>query len=32
MPESSLPKTTTFKATEQRLYAWWETNGWFKPQ
>ncbi|MEP7357741.1 MAG: class I tRNA ligase family protein, partial [Anaerolineales bacterium] len=31
MPESSLPKNYDFKATEQRLYAWWEANGWFKP-
>jgi len=26
-----LPKTYDFKATEERLYAWWEENGWFKP-
>ena len=31
MPEVNLPKTYDFKATEQRLYAWWEANGWFKP-
>src|SRR5258706_8364648 len=31
MPESSLPKNYDFKATEERLYAWWEANGWFKP-
>jgi len=31
MPESNLPKTYDFKATEQKLYQWWEENGWFKP-
>ena len=31
-PESNLPKTYDFAATEQRLYAWWESNGWFKPR
>ncbi len=31
MPEPTLPKTYDFKATEQRLYAWWEENGWFRP-
>src|SRR3990170_1033718 len=31
MPESTLPKTYDFKSTEQRLYAWWEKNGWFAP-
>ncbi|MFZ1599145.1 MAG: valine--tRNA ligase [Anaerolineae bacterium] len=29
---SSLPKTYDFKATEERLYAWWESSGWFKPE
>jgi valyl-tRNA synthetase len=32
MPESNLPKTYDFAATEQKLYAWWESNGWFKPR
>ena len=32
MPESSLPKTYDFAATERELYAWWESNGWFKPR
>ncbi len=31
MPASSLPKTYDFKSTEQRLYAWWEESGYFKP-
>lgn len=31
MPESSLPKTYDFKATEERIYAWWEKEGFFKP-
>src|SRR5512134_3665682 len=31
MALSSLPKTYDFKPTEQRIYAWWEQNGYFKP-
>ncbi len=31
MPESTLPKTYDFQATEQQLYQWWEKSGWFKP-
>ena len=31
MSEPALPKTYDFKATEQRLYQWWEANGFFKP-
>jgi valyl-tRNA synthetase len=27
-----MPKTYDFKATEERLYQWWEENGWFKPE
>jgi valyl-tRNA synthetase len=27
-----LPKTYDFRNTEQRLYQWWEKNGWFKPE
>ncbi|NUM44872.1 MAG: valine--tRNA ligase, partial [Anaerolineales bacterium] len=27
----TLPKTYDFAATEQRIYAWWEENGYFKP-
>jgi valyl-tRNA synthetase len=27
-----LPKTYDFRSTEQRLYEWWEKNGWFKPE
>jgi valyl-tRNA synthetase len=26
-----LPKTYDFHATEQRIYAWWEKSGFFKP-
>ncbi len=32
MPNQIMPKTYDFKTTEQRLYAWWEKNGWFKPE
>lgn len=31
MAESTLPKTYDFQATEQKLYQWWEENGWFAP-
>ncbi len=31
MPEYSLPKTYDFESTEQRIYAWWSDNGYFKP-
>jgi len=31
MAQSNLPKTYDFAATEQRLYAWWEESGYFKP-
>ncbi|HSN74348.1 MAG TPA: valine--tRNA ligase [Anaerolineae bacterium] len=27
-----MPKTYGFAAAEQRLYAWWEAQGWFKPE
>src|SRR5687768_3024240 len=27
-----MPKTYDFKSTEERLYQWWEENGWFKPE
>src|SRR5579871_2917635 len=27
-----IPKTYDPKATEERLYAWWERNGYFKPR
>lgn len=32
MTTDSLPKTYDFKTTEQRLYKWWETSGFFKPE
>ncbi len=28
---NELPKTYDFRATEQRIYEWWEKNGYFKP-
>jgi valyl-tRNA synthetase len=31
MTEEMLAKTYDFQATEQRLYKWWEENGYFKP-
>jgi valyl-tRNA synthetase len=31
MPEIELSKAYDFKATEQRLYDWWEKSGYFKP-
>ncbi|MCA9970399.1 MAG: valine--tRNA ligase, partial [Anaerolineales bacterium] len=27
-----MPKAYDFTQTEDRLYAWWEENGWFKPE
>ena len=29
---SEMPKAYDFKSTEERLYAWWQANGWFKPE
>jgi valyl-tRNA synthetase len=29
---AEMPKAYDFKDTEQRLYQWWEENGWFKPE
>lgn len=31
MKADSLSKTYDFKSTEQRIYDWWEKNGYFKP-
>ena len=31
MPDHTLQKTYDFQATEQRIYDWWEKNGFFKP-
>ena len=31
MPEIDFPKTYDFHTTEQRIYDWWEKNGFFKP-
>jgi valyl-tRNA synthetase len=27
-----MPKNFDFKEAEERLYVWWEQNGWFKPE
>ncbi len=29
---SEMPKAYEFTGTEERLYNWWEENGWFKPE
>ncbi|MEM8863062.1 MAG: class I tRNA ligase family protein, partial [Chloroflexota bacterium] len=29
---SEMPKAYDFSQTEERLYKWWEENGWFKPE
>ena len=29
---SEMPKAYDFSSTEERLYKWWEENGWFKPE
>ena len=29
---SEMPTVYDFRATEQRIYQWWEENGWFKPE
>ncbi len=31
MSKNELAKAYDFKATEERVYAWWEENGFFKP-
>jgi valyl-tRNA synthetase len=31
MSDATLPKTYDFRDTEQRIYAWWESQGYFKP-
>ncbi|HET7010007.1 MAG TPA: valine--tRNA ligase [Anaerolineales bacterium] len=32
MTEFALPKTYDFRSVEQRLYAWWESQGYFRPR
>jgi valyl-tRNA synthetase len=32
MSAYDLPKTYDFKAVEERLYAWWESQGFFRPR
>ena len=29
---TEMPKAYDFHSTEQRLYQWWEENGWFRPE
>ena len=29
---TEMPKAYDFRGTEERLYEWWEENGWFKPE
>ncbi|MCP4418180.1 MAG: valine--tRNA ligase [Chloroflexi bacterium] len=29
---TKMPKAYDFSSTEERLYHWWEKNGWFKPE
>jgi valyl-tRNA synthetase len=31
MEKQSLPKTYDYQSTEERIYAWWEESGFFKP-
>ena len=32
MDERSLPKAYDFRGVEERLYAWWEASGYFRPR
>ncbi len=32
MPKAPMPKNFEFAQEEARLYAWWESNGWFRPE
>jgi valyl-tRNA synthetase len=32
MPEFTLPKAYDFKSVEERRYAWWEEQGYFRPR
>ncbi|MBK7897388.1 MAG: valine--tRNA ligase [Anaerolineaceae bacterium] len=29
---TDMPKAYDFSSTEERLYQWWQENGWFKPE
>ena len=29
---AEMPKTYEYSGTEERLYQWWEREGWFKPE
>ena len=30
--QKEMPSTYDFAEAERRIYAWWESNGWFKPE
>ncbi|MDQ7034427.1 MAG: hypothetical protein Q9P01_06200 [Anaerolineae bacterium] len=30
--QTEMPSNFDFKEAEERLYQWWEENGWFKPE
>ncbi|MCU0496740.1 MAG: valine--tRNA ligase [Anaerolineae bacterium] len=32
MNDQAMPKNFDFTEAESRLYQWWESNGWFKPE
>jgi valyl-tRNA synthetase len=32
MTQETMPKVYDFGATEEKIYQWWEENGWFKPE
>lgn len=32
MTTRTMPKNFDFKEAEKRVYDWWESNGWFKPE
>jgi valyl-tRNA synthetase len=32
MTAKEMPKTFNFAEAEDRLYAWWQDNGWFRPE
>ena len=32
MTDQLLPKTYDFKSTEERIYSWWEAQGYYKPK
>lgn len=32
MPGEKMPPRYDFRAVEQKIYQWWEENGWFRPE